>query len=122
MHNLTIQKQSCFNIPSSTTMNTITSYNIPQLDGAAATDAEPNHEQPQTEHLQCNACERNFETDADFRWHKESTIGKEDCHILRSMLPYHYEPPGVDLAEMNRQQNVRNTLQMIDEALNLLNK
>ena len=31
-------------------------------------------------------------------------------------------PPPPDLAEMNRQLNVRNTLQMIDDALNMLNR
>ena len=31
-------------------------------------------------------------------------------------------PPGPDLEEIDRQLNVRNTLQMIDDALNLLNR
>ena len=132
MSALSIHKQSCVNIPSTILPidAPIAAYPIPQLDGATDEEHQPSH-------YQCNTCERYFETDHDFRWHYESKIGREDCHILKSMLPaqsiaisfqpesWPYrvdEPQDVDLAEINRQQNVRNTLQMIDEALNLLNK
>ena len=48
---------------------------IPQLDGYM----------PMVD--QCTSCQKILETEDDQRWHYQTKIGREDCYILRSMLP-----------------------------------
>ena len=50
---------------------------LPQLDG---------HEE--LEVIQCRSCKKVCETLDDFKWHKESKYGQEDCRILKSMLTF----------------------------------
>jgi hypothetical protein len=57
---------------------------IPQLDGSAY---DPQN-QPQPDSIKCETCQKRFETNEDFKWHNETQYGREDCSILRSMLPY----------------------------------
>ena len=58
---------------------------IPQLDGVTERMFHL-HPQPAPDLIQCKTCQRKFETMDDFRWHKETQIGQDDCRILRSML------------------------------------
>ena len=59
---------------------------IPQLDGSMY-DYCDERPQPAPDFLQCITCEKVFETQDDMRWHNETKYGREDCSILRSMLP-----------------------------------
>ena len=43
-----------------------------------------------TPEIQCTFCKKTFETGEDFKWHKETQYGREDCSILRSMLNSSY--------------------------------
>ena len=35
----------------------------------------------------CDVCQKVFETPDDVKWHRETQYGREDCKILKSMLP-----------------------------------
>ena len=35
----------------------------------------------------CDVCQKVFETPDDIKWHRETKYGREDCKILKSMLP-----------------------------------
>ena len=35
----------------------------------------------------CDVCQKVFETQDDVKWHRETQYGREDCKILKSMLP-----------------------------------
>jgi hypothetical protein len=65
---------------------------ITQLGGGTSDMSTINlhqHHQPKPapeDLIQCTACQRLFETDDDFNFHKETQLGHEDCSILKSML------------------------------------
>jgi hypothetical protein len=64
---------------------------IPQLDGGTSDMSINNlnqHHQPQPVPypLRCSSCLKIFESEDDFKWHKQTQIGREDCSILKSML------------------------------------
>ena len=58
---------------------------IPQLDGMAW-DHDLQH-QPSMDCLRCPSCQKSLETEDDWKWHFKTEIGRQDCSILRSMLP-----------------------------------
>ena len=65
---------------------------IPQLDGGTTNLLYNNWNQyPQlktaTTHPPCLVCKKTFETEDDITWHTETKYGREDCVILKSMLP-----------------------------------
>jgi hypothetical protein len=93
------QKPFPFNQPSNTlTLNlnkqeykhharpaSILDTRIPQLDGSTYDYCD--RPQPAPDILLCISCQKVFETLDNMRWHNENKYGREDCKILRSMLP-----------------------------------
>ena len=65
---------------------------IPQLDGSIPNILYNNsihYPQPKTATVPtpCIVCKKTFENEDDVKWHWETKYGREDCSILRSMLP-----------------------------------
>ena len=66
---------------------------IPQLDVSTPNILYKNSDhypQPKTAAVPtpCIVCKKTFETEDDVKWHWETKYGREDCAILRSMLPH----------------------------------
>ena len=41
-----------------------------------------------TQQTYCTSCHKIFETKDDEKYHQETQYGREDCYLLRSMLPF----------------------------------
>ena len=86
-------KLSLMNIPSNFNIySRADPEHIPQLDGSTAdlsTIDWPQHYQPRptSDLLQCSLCLKIFETNDDQAFHNQTKLCREDCAILKSMLP-----------------------------------
>jgi hypothetical protein len=86
-------KLSLMNIPSNFNIYSRPDpEHIPQLDGSnvdLSTINWPQHDQsrPTSDLLQCSLCLKIFETNEDQAFHNHTKLGREDCAILKSMLP-----------------------------------
>ena len=64
------------------------SNSIPQLDGGGSDLRVQPPPQNVPYPSQCSTCKKNIEDQHDFNWHFGTEIGREDCRLLKSMLPF----------------------------------
>ena len=89
-------KLSLMNIPSNFNIYSRPDpEHIPQLDGSnidLSTINWPQHDQsrPTSDLLQSSLCLKIFETNDDQAFHNQTKLGREDCAILKSMLPQQF--------------------------------